>query len=164
MTGSLASILPLALGIGFVAGLRSLTAPAAVSWAAHLGWLDLQGSSLAFIGSTAAVIIFSVLAVAEYVADVLPQTPNRTSPGPLVARIVMGGLAGACISISLGHPWLAGAVPGGIGGAIGAFAGYEIRRRAVSGAKVKDAVVGMSEDLVAIGLAYVFLLLSTTAR
>lgn len=157
MTASSASILPLALGIGFVAGLRSLTAPAAVSWAAHLGWLNLQGSSLAFMGSTAAVLVLSVLALGEYVADVLPGTPNRTKPGPLVARIVMGGLAGACISVSAGHSWLAGAVPGAIGGVIGAFAGYEIRRRVVSGAKVKDAVVGVTEDLVAIGLAYALL-------
>jgi uncharacterized membrane protein len=66
-------ILILAAGIGFVAGLRSLTAPAAVSWAAHLGWLDLQGSPLAFMGSTAAVAIFSMLALAELVADKLPR-------------------------------------------------------------------------------------------
>jgi len=135
MTASSASILPLALGIGLVAGLRSLTAPAAVSWA----------------------LVLSVLALGEYVADVLPGTPNRTKPGPLVARIVMGGLAGACISVSAGHSWLAGAVPGAMGGVIGAFAGYEVRRRVVSGAKVKDAVVGVTEDLVAIGLAYALL-------
>ena len=76
-------VLILAAGIGFVAGLRSLTAPAAVSWAAHLGWLDLQGSPLAFMGSMAAVAIFSILALAELVADKLPTTPNRTTPGPV---------------------------------------------------------------------------------
>ena len=31
----------LALLIGVVAGLRTMTAPAAVSWAAYLGWLPL---------------------------------------------------------------------------------------------------------------------------
>ena len=36
--------------IGVVAGLRALTAPAAVSWAAHLGWLKLEGTWLAFLG------------------------------------------------------------------------------------------------------------------
>ena len=70
-----------AAAIGFVAGLRSLTAPAAVSWAVHLGWLNLQGSPLAFMGSTAAVAIFTFLALAELVADKLPMTPNRTSQG-----------------------------------------------------------------------------------
>ena len=34
----------LALLIGFVAGLRALTAPAAISWAAHFGWLQLSGT------------------------------------------------------------------------------------------------------------------------
>ncbi len=37
----------LALLIGVIAGLRALTAPAAVSWAAWLGWLPLQGTPLA---------------------------------------------------------------------------------------------------------------------
>ena len=148
------SFLLIALGIGIVAGLRSLTAPAAVSWAAHLGWLDLHGSPLAFMGSTATVAILSLLAVAEYVADKLPGTPSRTRPGPLVGRIVMGGLAGACLSVSAGQSLLVGAVLGGIGAVIGAFAGYEARRRLVSGLKVKDVFVAIPEDLVAIGLAY----------
>ena len=37
----------LAIGIGIVAGLRSLTAPAMVTWAARLGWINLTGSPLA---------------------------------------------------------------------------------------------------------------------
>ena len=146
----------LAIGIGLVAGLRSLTAPAAVSWAAHLGWLSLQGSPLAFMGSGVAVAIFSLLAVLEYVADLLPRTPNRTKPGPLLTRIVMGGLAGACLSVSAGQSLLLGATLGGLGAVIGAFAGYEARRRLVSGLKVKDAFVAIPEDLVAIGLALLF--------
>ena len=42
------SIYVLAFLIGVVAGLRAMTAPAAVSWAARLGWLNLQGTPLAF--------------------------------------------------------------------------------------------------------------------
>ena len=153
MTDSPYSLM-LAAGIGFVAGLRSLMAPAAVSWAAHLGVLHLQGSPLAFMASTAAVAIFSLLALAELVADKLPMTPNRTRPGPLMARIVMGALAGACISVSAGRLLVVGMVLGGLGGVIGAFAGYEARRRLVRGLKVKDVVIAVAEDLVAIVLAY----------
>lgn len=134
--------------------MRSLTAPAAVSWAAHLGWLSLDGSPLGFMGSVPAVAILSLLAVVEYVADILPQTPRRTMPGPLTARIVMGGLSGACLGVSANQSWLVGAVLGGMGGLIGAFAGYEARRRLVNGLKVKDMVIAIAEDLVAIGLAY----------
>src|SRR2546423_13159240 len=105
-----------ALGIGIVAGLRSMTAPAVVSWAAHLGWLKLHDTPLAFMGSTAAVAIFSLLAVAEFVGDVLPKTPNRTSSGPLIARIVTGGLSGAFLCASVHQPLAAGGIFGGIGG------------------------------------------------
>jgi uncharacterized membrane protein len=146
-------VFALSAGIGFVAGLRSMTAPAAVSWAVHLGWLHLDGSPLAFMGSTAAVAIFSVLALAEYVADVLPSTPNRTAPGPLMARIVIGGLCGACLSVSADLSGPAGAALGGIGAVIGAFVGYRVRKRLVTRLQVKDIVIAILEDLVSIGLA-----------
>jgi uncharacterized membrane protein len=150
-------VFALAAGIGIVAGLRSLTAPAAVSWAARLGWLDLHGSALSFMGSPAAVILLSLLAVAEYVADLLPTTPRRTAPGPLIGRIVMGGLSGACLCASAGRPVTVGAVLGGLGAVTGAFAGYEARARLVRALRVKDWIVAVSEDLVAIVLAWIFL-------
>jgi uncharacterized membrane protein len=148
------SVAPLALGIGFVAGLRSLTAPAAVSWAACLGWLDLSGSPLRFLGSRWAVAIFTLLALLEYVADLLPRTPNRTTPGPLITRTVLGGLSGAALSVSGGESLLLGAVLGGIGAVLGAFGGYEARKRLVRGLNVSDAMIAIPEDLVAIALAY----------
>ncbi|MGB9475949.1 MAG: DUF4126 family protein [Candidatus Udaeobacter sp.] len=144
----------LAIGIGIVAGLRALLAPAMVAWAAHLGWLNLQGSPLAFMGSTAAVAIFTVLAVGELVGDKMPQTPKRTALPPLLARIVTGGLCGATLCAAAGQSLLAGALLGGIGGLIGAFAGYEIRKRLVRNLHIKDFFVAICEDLVAIGLAY----------
>ena len=147
-------VFALAFGIGIVAGLRSLTAPAAVSWAARLGWLDLHGSPLAFMGSTAAVAVLSLAALGEFVNDLLPKTPRRTAPAPLIARIVLGGLSGTCLCASAGLSPLAGAALGGVGGAIGAFAGYQARSRLVSALNVKDAMIAIPEDLVAIGLAY----------
>ena len=74
-----------ALGLGFAAGLRALSPPAVVAWAAHLGWLNLNSSPLSFMGSTITVVIFSFLAVFELIGDLLPQTPKRTAPAPLVA-------------------------------------------------------------------------------
>ncbi|HET6777710.1 MAG TPA: DUF4126 family protein [Gemmatimonadales bacterium] len=146
------SLFGLAILIGFVAGLRSMTAPAAVSWAAHLGWLDLEGSALAFMGSTLAVIIFSVAAVAEFGADLHPATPSRTSPGPLLARVVLGGLSGAALTLAAGRSALVGALLGGVGGLIGAFAGYQARTR-LTAALGKAKLIALLEDLIAIVLA-----------
>lgn len=141
--------------IGFVAGLRSLTPPAVVSWGAYLGWLHLQGSPFAFMASGIAVTIFSTLALVELVADKLPQTPNRTKPGPLMARILMGGLAGGCLAVAGGTALLVGVALGALGGLVGAFAGYEARRRLVAQLGGKDLPVALLEDGFAVGLAYV---------
>ena len=141
----------LAFGIGIVAGLRSLTAPAVVAWAAHLNWLNLLGSPLAFMASTAAAVIFSVLALGELIADKLPMTGKRTAPAPLVAHIITGGLCGACLCAAAGRALPAGTLLGGIGGVAGAFIGYSIRRRL--NLHIKDLVVAVCEDVVAVGLA-----------
>ena len=143
-----------AIGIGIVAGLRSLLAPAVVAWAAHLGSLNLHSSPLAFMGSTAAVAIFSIFAIGELVADKLPKTPKRTAFAPLLARILLGGLSGASLCAAAGKSLLTGALLGGTGGVIGAFVGYETRRRIVNSLHIKDIFVAICEDLVAIALAY----------
>jgi uncharacterized membrane protein len=142
----------LAFGIGVVAGLRSLTAPAAVAWAAHLGWLNLAGSPFAFMGSIWAVVIFMLGALAEFVADLLPNTPARTAALGLSARIVMGSLSGACLGIAVGaSPWLA-ALMGAIGAIAGTFGGYHARVGLVRALRAPDLAIAIPEDLVAIGL------------
>jgi uncharacterized membrane protein len=143
----------LLFAIGFVAGLRAMTAPAAVVWAAHLGWLNLHGSPLSFLGSAIAVAVFTLGALAEYVTDQLPSTPNRTAPFPLGARIVMGGLCGAAIAIAAQQPVILGIVIAAIGAIAGAFGGFHARRTLVRGLKVPDFVIATIEDLVAIGVA-----------
>jgi uncharacterized membrane protein len=139
-----------AMGIGIVAGLRSLLPPAAVAWAAHFDLLNLNASPLAFMGSRAAVAIFSIFAIGELIADKLPKTPKRTAFAPLLARIIMGGLCGASLCAGAGKSLLAGALLGGTGGLIGAFVGYEIRRRLVNNLHIKDFFVAICEDLIAI--------------
>jgi len=136
--------------IGLFAGLRSLTPPAAVACAVQLGWLKLA-RPLSFIGSLPAVIILSLLALAELVVDKLPNTPNRTAPLGLIARIVTGGLTGACVSLGGGESGFVGAGLGSIGGIVGCFAGYQARVRLVRSLGQPDFYVALLEDLVAIG-------------
>ena len=81
------SIYVLAFLIGVIAGLRALTAPAVVSWAARLGWLHLEGTWLAFLGSAITPYIFSALAIGEMINDKLPKTPSRKTPVSFGARI-----------------------------------------------------------------------------
>ena len=150
-SSSLNHVFLLALGIGIVAGLRSLTAPAVVAWGAHLSWLNLHGSPLGFMGSTTAVGMFSVLAIGELVADKLPMIPKRTAPAPLMARIITGGLCGACLCSSAGQSLIVGAFLAGMGAVVSAFLGYGIRRRL--DLRINDLVIAVCEDVVAVGLA-----------
>ena len=141
----------LAFCIGIVAGLRSLTAPAVVAWAAHLGWINLSASPLAFMGSAWTVGIFTLLALLELVADQLPKTPARTEAVGLGARIVMGLLTGACVGIAGGSPLWLGALLGAVGGIAGAFGGYHARVGLVRGLHVPDFAIAIPEDVIAIG-------------
>jgi uncharacterized membrane protein len=142
----------LASGIGVVTGLRSMTAPAVVAWAAHLGWIHLSGSRLAFMGSAWAVGIFTVGALGEFAADKFPAAPARTAAVGLTARIVIGLLTGACLGVAGGASYWLGALIGAIGAIAGAFGGYQARVRLVRGLHVPDAAIAIPEDLVAIGL------------
>ena len=144
-------ILCLAFAIGVIAGLRTFTAPAVVCWAAHLGWNNLHGSHLAILGSIVTVVIVTLLAIFELVNDKLPNTPNRTTPGPLGARIVSGALCGAALAIAGGQGALLGAILAIIGALVGAFGGYQVRHQIVTRLKVKDIGVALLEDLIAIG-------------
>ena len=80
--------------IGVVAGLRAFLAPAAVSWAVHLGWLRLDDTWLAFLGYTWMPWILTLLALVEIVTDQL-RRPQSHGAGPITARIVMGSTGAA---------------------------------------------------------------------
>jgi uncharacterized membrane protein len=145
-------VLLLAFGIGVVAGLRSMTAPAVVTWAAHVGWISLSGSPLTFMGAVWAVAIFTLGALGEFVADQLPATPARTTAIPLIARIVIGLLTGACLGIAGSASLWLGALIGAIGAIAGAFGGYQARVGLVRTLHVPDIAIAIPEDMVAVGL------------
>ncbi|MFL9956438.1 DUF4126 domain-containing protein [Paraburkholderia nemoris] len=137
-----------ALLIGVVAGLRAMTAPAAISWAAHLGWLPLQDTPLAFLGFAATPYIFTVLAIVELITDQLPKTPSRTVPMQFGARIVLGGLSGAAIGAAHGG-LVGGLIAGVVGAVIGTLGGARVRA-ALARTLGRDLPAALIEDAVAI--------------
>jgi uncharacterized membrane protein len=139
--------------MGVVTGLRSLTAPAAVSWAAHCGWLHLEETPLAFLGHAVTTYILSALAILELIADKLPKTPSRKAPVGFSARILAGALSGAAFGVaSQGLIGLIGGSACGVGGAVlGTLGGYEFRVRLVRATGGKDLRIALLEDLIAVG-------------
>jgi uncharacterized membrane protein len=149
------TILLLALLIGIIAGLRAMTAPAAVSWAARLGWLNLAPTSLAFLGYAFTPWIFTALALAELVTDQLPATPSRTVPVQFGTRILTGGLSGGAIGAAHGQ-FVPGVVVGVVGAVIGTLGGRAVRGR-LAASFGQDRPAALIEDAVAIGGAFLIM-------
>ncbi|WP_432345157.1 DUF4126 domain-containing protein [Shinella yambaruensis] len=143
------SIYILAVLIGIVAGLRAMTAPAAVSIGAALGWLPVSGTWAAFLAYRFTPYVFGALALVEFVTDQLPGTPSRKVPQQFGARIVSGGFCGAVLG-TIGGSMIGGLVAGVIGAVIGTLGGYEARKRLVMAIGGKDLPIALLEDAVAV--------------
>ena len=142
-----------ALGIGFVAGLPSMTAPAAVRCASHNRRLSLSNSPLALLTSSRATRTTRKLALGEFVSDKTPLLPSRLRPASLLFRLLSGGVCGAAFSISDGENPLAGAALGATGALVGPLLGFAWRTRVLPEWKIPDFAGALVEDAVALGLA-----------
>lgn len=133
-------------GIGFVAGLRSMTAAAALSWAASLGrtrtrWIPAGPGPRRFA---------TVAALAEMAGDKMPFAPDRRIPPSFAARLVIGAVGGTALAGREATP-LSGALAGMAGAVAGTLLG-----RAARGANTRSGAGwarGLTEDAVAAGLA-----------
>ena len=134
-----------ALLIGVVAGLRSATPLAAISWAGYLGWIDFSGTQVSFVGNIVTALVLTLFAITELIGDKLPTTPSRKLPMQLGARIVAGAIAGALLPGN----WIIGLVLGAVGAAIGTYVGADIRGR-LAKAFGRDLPAALIEDVVAI--------------
>lgn len=139
----------LAVGIGAVAGLRAMTAPAVLAWAAKRKLIRFGGLPFATIISATASKRITDFAVSELIADKMPFTPSRLNAAPLASRTLSGAICGAAIYGVVKRPLTEGAVLGGLGAIAGAVAGYHARKRLSR--KMPALGVAVLEDALAIG-------------
>jgi uncharacterized membrane protein len=139
--------------IGGVAGSRAMLAPAAVAWAAWLGWIDLAATWASFLGSGWAVLVLSVLAIGEFVTDQLPTTPSRKVPVQFGGRLLTGSFSGAALgALSASTPL--GLIAGVVGAAAGTWGGAALRSR-LAASFGSDPPAAFVEDAAAIVLALI---------
>lgn len=141
-------VVVLAALIGVVAGLRAMMAPAAVSWAAYLGWLDLSGTWLSFAGHWLTPWILTLAAIGELITDQLPSTPGRKTPPQFGARILMGAISGAAIGTA-GGMWLGGSIAGVVGALAGTLGGSAARAK-LAASFGRDPPAALLEDAAAV--------------
>ena len=123
-------LLGLAFVFGVVAGLRTFTAPAAALLALH---------------HRVAGLIVAALAAGELVMDAMPNTPSRTAPVGLGARIVSGAFVG----------WLVAQIPGAcvgvLGALVGTYGGHRLRAKAIT--RIGAIPAALTEDAVTLVIA-----------
>jgi uncharacterized membrane protein len=139
----------LAAGLGAIAGMRSMSAPALLSCRAMSGEDSrLKGTPLA---STKVAALLWALAAGEMIADKLPGIPDRTSPPALIARACSGAFAGAALFNFKGRScWVAAAIGAATAVAV-TYGSYHLRQAAGKQLDVPDRVVAVAEDAVVVG-------------
>ncbi|WP_149404118.1 hypothetical protein [Dictyobacter arantiisoli] len=125
--------------LGIVAGLRSMTPLAVLTWSETEVAPKLK-------------TITALLAAGELIGDKLPFTPSRLKPGSVLFRLTIGATAGALLCKRIQQPVLTGAIRGAVGAAIGTVAGYAYRTVAADVTGIPDIVWAIIEDGVAVGL------------
>jgi uncharacterized membrane protein len=139
--------------LGAMNGLRTMTPMAVLCWFSYLGHMEVHRSWPFWTTKLVTAIVFTVLAAGEFIGDKLPNTPNRTSPVALIARIVFGGLVGAIAATSLHGSVIEGTLLGSISAIAGAFIGFHVRQYLVKQRGCADFPVALSEDVLAVGLS-----------
>ena len=149
--------------LGAATGLRSLAAPSQLS--GHVRRRKAAASAgIEWLGNPWLHRLLQAAAVGEMVADKLPTTPNRIAPGPLAGRVLLGAGCGAGAARLNGGSATRGALLGGVGAVVGAYAGYHTRRLLVHSARLPDPAVALCEDVLAVGLARTALRRRRSAR
>jgi uncharacterized membrane protein len=139
--------------LGFVTGLRTMTPMAILCWFAWLGYMPVDGTWAFWVAKLPTALIFTLLAVSELVADKLPKIGDRTSPGPLAARLIFAGLIGAIIAAGLNGSGIEGVFLAVACSLAGAFCGFLLRRELVRQYSFKDWYVAVAEDIFTVGCA-----------
>jgi uncharacterized membrane protein len=136
--------------LGFATGLRTMTGIMVLCWFAYTGNLPVDGTWASWTAKLATAIIFTVFALGEYVADKLPNTPNRTAPIGLISRLIFGGLVGAAAATGLNGSAFEGIILGSLGALLGAFIGLHVRRDLVASTGWPDWTAAITEDVLAV--------------
>ncbi len=139
------------LGLGAIAGMRSVAAPAILSRSVVEGRVgSLEATPFAAFGSPRVSMALRVMEIGELVVDKLPIAPSRTSPPPLLARAASGALVGAALFASGGRRAVMGGAMGAVSAMAAAYAAERLRVQITQRLGLPNAVAGLLEDVIAL--------------
>jgi uncharacterized membrane protein len=147
MATSQRSTLIQAIGLGVLAGMRSLSAPAVVSQhLSHHHAPDSLGTPLNFLAKPQIANLLKVPAAGELVLDKLPMTPSRIEFPAIFGRIGSGAVVGATLYRAHGKNLFIGLVVGALSALASTYAAYYLRRTLGEQFDIPDLALGIAED------------------
>ncbi|GAB4027200.1 DUF4126 family protein [Spirosoma koreense] len=144
-----------AFQMGIVAGMRSMTAPALVSYKLSQTKPEpLTDSKLHFLTSPKVATALAIMAGGELIGDKIPGAPDRIAQPQIWGRIASGALVGGALTEADGQPVAYGALIGALGATAGSFAFFYLRRWLTHEQDLPDLLVALAEDAIAIGTGW----------
>lgn len=137
-----------AAGLGAATGLRSMTGLALASRELARRPAGEADALREWLADDTVSYVLAGLALAELVADKLPDVPDRVDPAPLAARGVIGATVGA-LAGGEDH-WVVGAAVGAAAAVASAWVGWAVRREAGWATGLPDAGLALVEDAVSV--------------
>ena len=142
-----------AVGLGAVAGIRSMTPPALLSRAASRGKIrNIRKTPFGFLASPRAATWLTVLAAGEISADKLPFSPDRISLPGLAGRLGTGALVGAALYAADGRRGAAGGALGALSSLASSYLSFYLRNGAQERFGLPNPAGGVVEDAIALSL------------
>ncbi len=141
------------VGFGVLAGMRSMSAPALLSYHLSQRPSEAPEGQPNLLASKWTARALAVLATGEVIADKMPWMPSRLSPPALLGRVLSGALTGAAVSAPNQRLNVGRALIGATAAVVSAFAFYTLRRVATRRLGVSNGVAGLAEDTLAAALA-----------
>jgi uncharacterized membrane protein len=141
-----------AIGLGAVAGLRAMLAPALLShYMSNHPSSAARLSNLNFVQSPITAAITKILSAAEIAGDKVPSSPNRTVLPQVAVRVASGALVGATIFRANRENAYRGMLIGGASALVATYASFYARKYLDKVPHVKDWYVAVVEDALAVG-------------
>jgi uncharacterized membrane protein len=141
-----------AAGLGWAAGMRSMTAPAALAHVLSDRFGAPRRQPARLLASDRVAGLLKLAAAGEVVGDKMPFAPDRTSALPLGGRLGAGLLVGAAVAAARREsPWWP-AVVGGAAAVASSFAMVRVRKALPEALGVPDLPVALAEDAAAAAL------------
>lgn len=138
----------IAAAFGFIAGMRSMAAPAFLSHYLSRRAPFRRGGATRFLGSRGTSTVLKMLAAGEMVADKTPFVPDRIELPAVSGRAISGALCGYVVSDLRGGSRLGGALTGSAAAICSTFVAYNARKAAGTSCGVPDPLLGVAEDMV----------------